>query len=387
MNSIRKISIIGGGVSGLSLAKMLNQRGFNVKVFESAKSRIESSVGLPVQNGGFILNSLEIKMPEISSHMDRIRFSTPLGFDLGNLNVKPKLEKLKVYNEFGNVSYDELVNTITSKLPEGTINFGHTFEKFEEDLNGVTAYFKEGHKEHSDILVGCDGTFSTVRNQLFGHHKPKYSGLDMWYGTSNFTDPQLNGETNWRYGSDQSLSYYGFGKHSKTALVCFRKNPQQLPESWDLEGDKKELLQFLKKDHVEPVHQIVQGCDHLKHFGVYFHEPLPKYWHIGRVTLVGDACHPTVPIFGKGIDLGLEDAFFLSISVTQHNEHRNAIKRALEYYWLRRHYRVEAALNRQQSLIKFGASHGTFLKNARTYVSLRTGGMMKKYIDGKLPID
>jgi len=310
--------------------------------------------------------------------MERLRFSTPLGFDLGSVNLKKKLEKSGRYDEFGNVSYDELINILSTKLAE-PINFGHTFEKFEEDLNGVTAYFKEGHKEHSDLLVGCDGVFSTVRNQLFGHHKPKYSGMEMWYGTSNYTDPHQNGVTNWRFGSDQSLSYYGFGKDSKqTALVFFRKNPQQVPEPRNLEGDKKELLQILKKDHIEPVHQIVEGCSSLKHFGLYSHESLPQ-WHTGRVTLLGDACHPTIPIFGKGVDLAVEDAFVLTLALVQHHGHRHGNKKALESYWMKRHSVVEHTLKDQESWIKFGAANGTFLKNIRTYLSIRTGGMTKNF--------
>jgi 2-polyprenyl-6-methoxyphenol hydroxylase-like FAD-dependent oxidoreductase len=61
-------------------------------------------------------------------------------------------------------------------------HYGHVFERVEQDGNGVHVYFANGRNERADLLVGCDGFRSGVRNQLAPEAQPIYAGYYIWRG-------------------------------------------------------------------------------------------------------------------------------------------------------------------------------------------------------------
>ena len=55
---------------------------------------------------------------------------------------------------------------------------------------------------------------------------------------------------------------------------------------------------------------LLDACESVTKSALYVREPLPV-WSVGRVTLLGDACHPMVPFMAQGACMAVEDAVVL----------------------------------------------------------------------------
>ncbi|MCP9977432.1 FAD-dependent monooxygenase [Actinomadura madurae] len=96
-----------------------------------------------------------------------------------------------------------LVDAVRQRLGEDAISLDHTFRRFTQDPDGVTAVVEHSGSEleiRADVLVGCDGVHSAVRRQLHpGEEGLLYSGYTMWRGATRHT-PILTGASMIRAG-------------------------------------------------------------------------------------------------------------------------------------------------------------------------------------------
>ena len=82
------------------------------------------------------------------------------------------------------------------------------------------------------------------------------------------------------------------------------------PESWSQKGDLRVLREAYAGFHPE-VRAVMQACPEVHKWELMERDPLPR-WCEGRVTLLGDACHPMTPYMAQGAASALEDAAMLS---------------------------------------------------------------------------
>jgi salicylate hydroxylase len=59
------------------------------------------------------------------------------------------------------------------------------------------------------------------------------------------------------------------------------------------------------------VHAIIRNIEIPYKWALHMREPMPR-WSKGRATLLGDACHPTLPFLGQGAVMAIEDAYVLA---------------------------------------------------------------------------
>jgi 2-polyprenyl-6-methoxyphenol hydroxylase-like FAD-dependent oxidoreductase len=108
------------------------------------------------------------------------------------------------------------------------------------------------------------------------------------------------------------------------------------------EGRKAKLLRLFADFH-QPIPQLIAATpdDELLKNGTYDRPPVRR-WGRGRVTLLGDAAHPTTPNFGQGGCMAIEDAAELARCLSE-TEDAAAALRAFE----RRRYRRTAWITRE----------------------------------------
>ena len=167
----RRALVIGGSMSGLLAAIMLQRRGWTVDVFE----RVESE--LAGRGAGIVAQ------PELIARLDA------LGLDTGHLGVLARTRKLLDID--GRVALTlacpqiltawELVYRLLRDA-FGTAHYhrGRGLKGFEQDGAGVTAHFADGKTETGDVLIGADGLRSTVRGQCMPATVPLYAGYCAW---------------------------------------------------------------------------------------------------------------------------------------------------------------------------------------------------------------
>jgi salicylate hydroxylase len=96
-------------------------------------------------------------------------------------------------------------------------------------------------------------------------------------------------------------------------------------ESWTVQGTSEECAGDFRQWHPD-IHAIIRAIDTPYKWAMMLRPPMTQ-WTKGRVTLLGDACHPTLPFLAQGAVMALEDALVLSRCLKTHRDHATAFAR------------------------------------------------------------
>lgn len=169
------------------------------------------------------------------------------------------------------------------------------------------AEFAGGEEAQGDFLVGADGLHSVVRGRLHGTERPRYAGYTAWRAVTTFKIQPTTSES-WGHGKRFGIVPIG---GSRVYWFATKNAPEGQPEH--PEGRKQKLLHLFKGWH-PPIVDLIEATDPeaiLRH-DLYDRKPMKRSWGEGRVTLLGDAAHPTTPNLGQGACQATEGAFVLA---------------------------------------------------------------------------
>jgi salicylate hydroxylase len=96
-------------------------------------------------------------------------------------------------------------------------------------------------------------------------------------------------------------------------------------ESWIVPGTSAELAGDFQGWHSD-VHTFIQRIDTPYKWALMVRAPMPC-WSMGRITLLGDACHPTLPFLGQGAVMAIEDAYVVAACLEKHADPEAAFAR------------------------------------------------------------
>jgi salicylate hydroxylase/6-hydroxynicotinate 3-monooxygenase len=201
-------------------------------------------------------------------------------------------------------------------VPQGIVRFNHKLAGIEQDGTGVTLTFADGSRQHAQAVIGADGVHSVVRAAMLGPERPRFTGR-VAYRTTYPThllgaDPIKPVRTKW-WGPDRHVVIY-YVTRNCDELYFVTSQPEDAgwmtPESWSQKGDLNILREAYAGFHPE-VRRVMQACPEVHKWALMARDPLPR-WCEGRVTLLGDACHPMTPYMAQGAASALEDAAMLS---------------------------------------------------------------------------
>ena len=89
-------------------------------------------------------------------------------------------------------------------------------------------------------------------------------------------------------------------------FVAITEEDSWLRESWVDRGEIADVLAAYAGWHPQ-VRSIIGSADETYKWALFDRAPLPR-WSVGRVTLLGDSCHPMLPFMGQGAAQAVEDA-------------------------------------------------------------------------------
>ena len=131
--------------------------------------------------------------------------------------------------------------------------------------------------------------------------------------------------TNW-LGPARHILHYPVRRGEVMNIVAFVERDDWQVESWTERGTHDELANDFRGWH-DDVHTIFRHIDEPFKWALMIRPAMP-YWSIGRVTLLGDACHPTLPFLGQGAVMAIEDAYVLAGCIAKHpGDHAAAFAR------------------------------------------------------------
>ena len=314
------ILIAGGGIGGLSAALSLAQSGFDVEVFEQAHGFGEVGAGIQLSpNATRVLHHLGLaKALEACAFLpERTEFRS---WRTGRLiGTSPLGESARATYGFPyyHIHRGDLLAVLVAaaeSFPRIVLHTSARVEGFEQDGSGVRIAVS-GAQYAGDALIGADGIHSAVRAGLFGTEAATFTGNVAWRALVPVT--RLPGglippaATVW-WGPGSHFVCYYVRSGTLVNCVCVREKQGWEVESWTERGEHTEL-----KDDFAGWNDAVQVLidntdpDALYKWALHDRPPMPR-WGSGAVTLLGDACHPTLPFMAQGAALAIEDGAVLA---------------------------------------------------------------------------
>ena len=228
---------------------------------------------------------------------------------------------------------------------------------YETDASGVTALFADGRRERGALLVGADGLRSAVRRALLGESPLRYAGYTSWRGIAAVSGATPH-EVTEMWGPGARFGFAAIG-HDETYWFAVLNAREGERESNSLAAVTRHFAGW-----AEPVPELLAHTAPERVFRTDIHDRLPvASWSGERVTLLGDAAHPTTPNLGQGGSMAIEDAVVLAHAL----ERAPALADALADYERRRVARtnriVEASF-RFGRLAQLENRLAIFLRNA-----------------------
>ena len=325
MTAQNKVIIVGGGIGGLSAALALLKRGIDVEVYEQAAELREVGAGIQVSsNGTRVLFALgledALKQVQVLPAKRIIRHwqtgETWNWFDLGAV-TRERYGTPHVMLHRGDL-HGLLVGAVQAIKPDAcrlnmrAVAVAQTPERAE-----VT--FENGGKASAPFVIGADGIHSKVRAELFGAGKPEFTGCVAWRGLVPMEKlpahlQQMQG-VNW-LGPKGHVLHYPVRRGEIMNFISFVERDDWQVESWVTQGSNGELANDFRGWH-DDVHEMIRRIETPYKWALMVRGPMPA-WSRGRITLLGDACHPTLPFLGQGGVMSIEDGYIVAACLAKY---------------------------------------------------------------------
>jgi 2-polyprenyl-6-methoxyphenol hydroxylase-like FAD-dependent oxidoreductase len=338
--------IVGGGIGGLAAAAALARVGIAADVYERASAIQEVGAGLSLwSNAVLALRRLGLdgRIIKLGSVVERIRTVTAAGrvlseSDIGALGCRAGAPSVCIHRA-------DLQSVLAEAVGPGRLHTGRTCTGFREHDGGVMATFTETGGETGAFLIGADGIRSVVRDQLLGRCQPRRAGYLAWRGMATFDDPRLPaGLALFVSGAGTQLGLFHCGPGRVYWFATHNSAGATMPSG----RHRAEVLRVLDgwpavvRAVVEATHESAVLCNDV------VDRPPVWPWGRGRVSLLGDAVHPTTPNLGQGACQALEDAVVLAHALRAGGD----ISSALRAYEQRRRSRTAWVTKQSWSLGK-----------------------------------
>ncbi|MCY3795877.1 MAG: FAD-dependent monooxygenase [Gammaproteobacteria bacterium] len=336
-----RVLIAGGGIGGLTAALSLAKAGFEVALFERSAEFGEIGAGIQLSpNCTRVLHHLGLE-----SALRACAFRPEGGefraWKSGKVIASSALGQA-VRDRYGfpyyNIHRGDLLRVLVEAAERSSaieLNAASEVTGFEQDghvrvMAGGTSGTKDGAVREGDALIGADGIHSTVRAQLFGDDAPRFTGNVAWRALvpaeqlpAGLVRPMA---TAW-WGPHKHFVHYYLRSGTLVNCVCIVEKTGWEVESWTERGEFDELKSDFAGWH-EDIQALIDNMDRSSLYKWALHDrpPLPL-WGKGAVTLLGDACHPTLPFMAQGAAMAIEDAAVLAGCLATNDDVATGLKR------------------------------------------------------------
>jgi 2-polyprenyl-6-methoxyphenol hydroxylase-like FAD-dependent oxidoreductase/NADPH:quinone reductase-like Zn-dependent oxidoreductase len=307
------IAVIGAGIGGLAVTIGLQQRGFEVSVFEQAPALTAVGAGLilapnshrlltgewgiDVVPGAVRPGALHLRRWQDGSTISEQRFGDEVVARFGSPYVA--------------VHRADLLDALATRVRPDSLNLGMRMTDVAQNDDGAAVTFADGSSVRADLVIAADGTRSPSAAALGVPATVRASGYAAYrgLGAAELLDDLGDAHTAW-LGPDRHFVHYPISGGRVLNFVAIVPTAREETESWTCPGDPADVRRhFAGWD--PRVQRVLAEVDSVTLWGLY-DRPVRDRLDFGRVVLLGDAAHAVLPFFAQGASMALEDAAVLS---------------------------------------------------------------------------
>ena len=310
------VLVAGGGIGGVAAALALVREGYRVQVFEQAPEIGEIGAGIQLGPNAFhAFDALGVgeKTRSRAVFTDYMVMHDAIdGYQVGKIPTDERFRQ-----RFGNPYAVIHRADVHFSLLEGAQESGRVeiftntrIDRIDQDADGVTVQSADGRRFTGAALIAADGVKSVVREKFVGD-PARVTGHVVYRAVvdkKDFPDElKWNAASIW-VGPNCHLVHYPLrGGEQYNVVVTFHSRQQ---EQWGVTEGSKEEVQSYFQGILPKARQLIDLPKSWKRWATADREPIGQ-WTFGRVTLLGDAAHPTTQYMAQGACMALEDAVTL----------------------------------------------------------------------------
>lgn len=318
-----KILIAGGGIGGLAAALACARPGTDVALFERAPVFTEVGAGIQLSpNVVRVLHSWGLKdaLDAVVAVPERLQVRSALsGAELGVLRLGATI-KARYGAPYVTIQRSDLHHLLLAELmrrDQAQLSLNSELAGFSQSDDDVTLRLSDGTVVQGDALIGADGGFSSVRQQLLTDGVPTPTGQLAYRALVAQTSLPLHLRsqhvTAW-LGPHLHVVQYPVcrGEYLNVVAIMHGTLKADLAD-WDHTANGPQL-QGLMADTTSELQALIAAIPFWRLWGLSIRPPMRgAHEHAkGRVALLGDAAHPMLPYLAQGAGMAIEDALVLS---------------------------------------------------------------------------
>ncbi|GGE95022.1 2-polyprenyl-6-methoxyphenol hydroxylase [Chishuiella changwenlii] len=329
----KKVAIIGGGPGGLTLARLLQQKGVNVNVYERDYDKNARVQGSPLdlhQDSGLAAIIKADLLEEFKANFmlgaDRTKIMNDKGdvvFDEDHKSIETNFDDPYFRPE---IDRGQLRKILLASLREETVHWNKHFISMDKHNDGWLLNFKDDIPVYVDIVIGADGANSKIRSYITDT-KAIYSGVTMIEGTiydaekhSPVIYKKLNGGKIMAFGNKKNILIGQKGNGEIGFYLSLKVDEDWIKNSKLNFSNKTEILNWFRGEYKEwdkSWEELVENTTESFIPRSIGYMPLNQNWEtISNLTLIGDAAHVMPPFAGEGVNMAMLDALKLSEKLT-----------------------------------------------------------------------
>ncbi|MEX2034095.1 MAG: FAD-dependent monooxygenase [Xanthobacteraceae bacterium] len=318
------VLVIGGGLGGASVALALARKGFRVRLLEQAPEF--GVIGFGIQLG-----------PNVFPMFDRLGVADAVlaqsivpkailmvdSVDGGEIARIPTGDSFvqrfkRPYIVIHRVDLHRVLLDACEAQPNVELMPLTGAAAYEDTGNGVRLRTADGRTVEGAAVIGADGLRSTIRQQMLDEGEPRMIG----YVAHRTIVPMA--DVNFEVDRDDVVLWSGHGFHIVhyplrggtlfNIVTVFKTSNDAAPS--DTASPHPDLDRVYRDSH--PTMKALWGMMDLSRRGWVSSDRDPiRHWSKGRVTLLGDAAHPTLQTLAQGACMAIEDAVCLAELIEQ----------------------------------------------------------------------
>lgn len=320
-----KIAIVGGGLGGMAFMNAALYAGLeNIDLYEQAAEFKEVGAGVNItRNANRVIEAYGLG----SMMLEKSSSNPPCYMEYRNCTTGEFIGQI---DEFGDprsrqIHRAHLLDVLKERVPVSKIHTGRKLARIETCSAGSSSRylltFENGTTAEADVVVGCDGIKSKVREHLGFTDHPIYSGQTVYRGYVAYDDlpevtaAMLRKTVIFRGNQKHILTLPVGNDESNTARVGVIGFMTESLDNWSSESwmSRAPIDDF--QDHItgwsDECQQIVAGLrkdvtdNQMLKQALYVREPIPKWYKVDEeqpncgIVLLGDSAHSTLPHQGK----------------------------------------------------------------------------------------